>query len=132
MEQHITSFTELSQRYPNHAIEFMELISRCNTLIQKIRNYGNGILPFLPNSPFKGTLNAYIGRIDRYIRDNGALTDSDKALISKNIIEIYPSINEREKHPRRGCWSTNNMNNALIGYLGDTWTKQLIDTLTQQ
>lgn len=132
IEQHITSFTELSQRYPNHAIEFMELIGRCNTLIQKIRNYGHGILPFLPNSPFKGTLNAYTGRIDRYIRDNGALTDSDKALISKNIIEIYPSINEREKHPKRGCWSTNNMNNALIGYLGDTWTTQLIDTLTQQ
>lgn len=132
IEQHITSFKELSQRYPIHAVEFIEPIGRCNTLIQRLRNYGNGILPFLPNSPFKGTLNAYTGRIDRYIRDNGALTDSDKALISKNIIEIYPSINEREKHPRRGCWSTNNMNNALIGYLGDTWTKQLIDTLTQQ
>lgn len=132
MEQHITSFTELSQRYPNHAIEFMEFISRCNTLIQKIRNYGNGILPFLPNSPFNGTLRAYTGRIDRYIRDNGALTDSDKEIIYNNIIEIYPSINERERNPRRGSWSTDNMRRNLIQYLGDTRTTQLIDTLTQQ
>lgn len=132
IEQHINSFTELSQRYPNHAIEFMELIGRCNTLIQRIRNYGNGILPFLPISPFKGTLKAYTGKIDRYIRDNGALTDSDKEIIYNNIIEIYPSINERERNPRRGSWSTDNMRRNLIQYLGDTRTTQLIDTLTQQ
>lgn len=132
MEQHITSFTELSQRYPNHAIEFMELISRCNTLIQKIRNYGNGILPFLPNSPFNGTLRAYTGRIDRYIRDNGALTDSDKDLICNNIIDIFPGINEREKHPRRGSWSIDSMRRTLIQYLGDAQTTQLIETLEEQ
>lgn len=132
MEQHITSFTELSQRYPNHAIEFMELISRCNTLTQKIRNYGNGILPFLPNSPFNGTLRAYTGRIDRYIRDNGALTDSDKDLICNNIIDIYPGINEREKHPRRGSWSIDSMRRTLIQYLGDAQTTQLIETLEEQ
>lgn len=132
MEQHITSFTELSQRYPNHAIEFMELISRCNTLIQKILNYGSGILPFLPNSPFNGTLRAYTGRIDRYIRDNGALTDSDKDLISKNIIDIYPGISNREKHPKKGSWSTDSMRRTLIQYLGDAQTKQLIETLEEQ
>lgn len=132
IEQHMTSFKELSQRYPIHAVEFIEPIGRCNTLIQRIRNYGSGILPFLPNSPFNGTLRAYTGRIDRYIRDNGALTDSDKELISKNIIDIYPGINEREKHPRRGSWSTDNMRRNLIQYLGDTRTTQLIDTLTQQ
>lgn len=132
IEQHMTSFKELSQRYPIHAVEFIEPIGRCNTLIQKIRNYGNGILPFLPNSPFNGTLRAYTGRIDRYIRDNGALTDSDKEIIYNNIIEIYPSINERERNPRRGSWSTDNMRRNLIQYLGDTRTTQLIDTLTQQ
>lgn len=132
IEQHITSFKELSQRYPIHAVEFIEPIGRCNTLIQRIRNYGSGILPFLPNSPFNGTLRAYTGRIDRYIRDNGALTDSDKELISKNIIDIYPGINEREKHPRRGSWSIDSMRRTLIQYLGDTRTTQLIDTLTQQ
>lgn len=132
IEQHITSFKELSQRYPIHAVEFIEPIGRCNTLIQRMRNYGSGILPFLPNSPFNGTLRAYTGRIDRYIRDNGALTDSDKELISKNIIDIYPGINEREKHPRRGSWSIDSMRRTLIQYLGDTRTTQLIDTLTQQ
>lgn len=132
MEQHITSFTELSQKYPNHAIEFMELIGRCNTLIQRIRNYGNGILPFLPISPFKGTLKAYTGKIDKYLREYRVLTDHDKDLIYNNIIEIYPSINAREKHPKRGSWSTDSMNNTLIRYLGDTRTTQLIDTLTQQ
>ena len=132
IEQRKNSFKELSQRYPIHATEFIEPIDRCNTLIQRIRNYGHGILPFLPNSPFNGTLRAYTGRIDRYIRDNGALTDSDKELISKNIIDIYPGINEREKHPRRGSWSTDNMRRNLIQYLGDTRTTQLIDTLTQQ
>lgn len=132
IEQHMTSFKELSQRYPIHAVEFIEPIGRCNTLIQRIRNYGSGILPFLPNSPFNGTLRAYTGRIDRYIRDNGALTDSDKELISKNIIDIYPGINEREKHPRRGSWSIDSMRKTLIQYLGDTRTTQLIDTLTQQ
>lgn len=132
IEQHMTSFKELSQRYPIHAVEFIEPIGRCNTLIQKIRNYGNGILPFLPNSPFNGTLRAYTGRIDRYIRDNCALTDSDKDLICNNIIDIYPGINEREKHPRRGSWSIDSMRRTLIQYLGDTRTTQLIDTLTQQ
>lgn len=132
IEQHMTSFKELSQRYPIHTVEFIEPIGRCNTLIQKIRNYGNGILPFLPNSPFNGTLRAYTGRIDRYIRDNGALTDSDKDLICNNIIDIYPGINEREKHPRRGSWSIDSMRRTLIQYLGDTRTTQLIDTLTQQ
>lgn len=132
IEQHINSFTELSQRYPNHAIEFMELIGRCNTLIQRIRNYGNGILPFLPISPFKGTLKAYTGKIDRYIRDNGALTDSDKDLICNNIIDIYPGINEREKHPRRGSWSIDSMRRTLIQYLGDAQTTQLIETLEEQ
>lgn len=132
IEQHINSFKELSQRYPIHATEFIEPIDRCNTLIQRIRNYGNGILPFLPNSPFNGTLRAYTGRIDRYIRDNGALTDSDKEIIYNNIIEIYPSINERERNPRRGSWSTDNMRRNLIQYLGDTRTTQLINTLTQQ
>lgn len=132
IEQHINSFTELSQRYPNHAIEFMELIGRCNTLIQRIRNYGNGILPFLPISPFKGTLKAYTGKIDKYLREYRVLTDHDKDLIYNNIIEIYPSINAREKHPKRGSWSIDSMNNTLIRYLGDTRTTQLIDTLTQQ
>ena len=132
IEQHINSFKELSQRYPIHATEFIEPIDRCNTLIQRIRNYGNGILPFLPNSPFNGTLRAYTGRIDRYIRDNGALTDSDKEIIYNNIIEIYPSINERERNPRRGSWSIDSMRRTLIQYLGDTRTTQLIDTLTQQ
>lgn len=132
IEQRINSFKELSQRYPIHATEFIEPIDRCNTLIQRIRNYGHGILPFLPNSPFNGTLRAYTGRIDRYIRDNGALTDSDKEIIYNNIIEIYPSINERERNPRRGSWSTDNMRRNLIQYLGDTRTTQLIDTLTQQ
>lgn len=132
IEQHITSFKELSQRYPIHAVEFIEPIGRCNTLIQRIRNYGSGILPFLPNSPFNGTLRAYTGRIDRYIRDNGALTDSDKEIIYNNIIEIYPSINERERNPRRGSWSIDSMRRTLIQYLGDTRTTQLIDTLTQQ
>lgn len=132
IEQHINSFTELSQRYPNHAIEFMELIGRCNTLIQRILNYGNGILPFLPISPFKGTLKAYTGKIDKYLREYRVLTDHDKDLIYNNIIEIYPSINAREKHPKRGCWSIDSMNNTLIRYLGDTRTTQLIDTLTQQ
>lgn len=132
IEQHINSFKELSQRYPIHATEFIEPIDRCNTLIQRIRNYGHGILPFLPNSPFNGTLRAYTGRIDRYIRDNGVLTDSDKEIIYNNIIEIYPSINERERNPRRGSWSTDNMRRNLIQYLGDTRTTQLIDTLTQQ
>ena len=132
IEQHITSFKELSQRYPIHAVEFIEPIGRCNTLIQRIRNYGSGILPFLPNSPFNGTLRAYTGRIDRYIRDNGALTDSDKELISKNIIDIYPGINEREKHPRRGSWSIDSMRRTLIQYLGDAQTTQLIETLEEQ
>ena len=132
IEQHINSFTELSQRYPNHAIEFMELIGRCNTLIQRIRNYGNGILPFLSISPFKGTLKAYTGKIDKYLREYRVLTDHDKDLIYNNIIEIYPSINAREKHPKRGSWSIDSMNNTLIRYLGDTRTTQLIDTLTQQ
>lgn len=132
IEQHMTSFKELSQRYPIHAVEFIEPIGRCNTLIQRIRNYGSGILPFLPNSPFNGTLRAYTGRIDRYIRDNGALTDSDKEIIYNNIIEIYPSINERERNPRRGSWSTDNMRRNLIQYLGDTRTTQLINTLTPQ
>lgn len=132
IEQHMTSFKELSQRYPIHATEFIEPIDRCNTLIQRIRNYGHGILPFLPNSPFNGTLRAYTGRIDRYIRDNGALTDSDKEIIYNNIIEIYPSINERERNPRRGSWSIDSMRRTLIQYLGDTRTTQLIDTLTQQ
>lgn len=132
IEQHINSFTELSQRYPNHAIEFMELIGRCNTLIQRIRNYGNGILPFLSISPFKGTLKAYTGKIDKYLREYRVLTDNDKDLIYNNIIEIYPSINAREKHPKRGSWSIDSMNNTLIRYLGDTRTTQLIDTLTQQ
>lgn len=132
IEQHINSFKELSQRYPIHATEFIEPIDRCNTLIQRIRNYGNGILPFLPNSPFNGTLRAYTGRIDRYIRDNGALTNSDKEIIYNNIIEIYPSINERERNPRRGSWSIDSMRRTLIQYLGDTRTTQLIDTLTQQ
>lgn len=132
IEQRINSFKELSQRYPIHATEFIEPIDRCNTLIQRIRNYGHGILTFLPNSPFNGTLRAYTGRIDRYIRDNGALTDSDKEIIYNNIIEIYPSINERERNPRRGSWSTDNMRRNLIQYLGDTRTTQLIDTLTQQ
>lgn len=131
IEQHINSFTELSQRYTNHAIEFMELIGRCNTLIQRIRNYGNGILPFLPISPFKGTLKAYTGKIDKYLREYRVLTDHDKDLIYNNIIEIYPSINAREKHPKRGSWSIDSMNNTLIRYLGDTRTTQLIDTLTQ-
>lgn len=132
IEQHINSFTELSQRYPNHAIEFMELIGRCNTLIQRIRNYGNGILPFLSISPFKGTLKAYTGKIDKYLREYRVLTDNDKDLIYNNIIELYPSINAREKHPKRGSWSIDSMNNTLIRYLGDTRTTQLIDTLTQQ
>lgn len=132
IEQRINSFKELSQRYPIHATEFIEPIDRCNTLIQRIRNYGHGILPFLPNSPFNGTLRAYTGRIDRYIRDNGALTDSDKEIIYNNIIEIYPSINERERNPRRGSWSIDSMRRTLIQYLGDTRTTQLIDTLTQQ
>lgn len=132
IEQHMTSFKELSQRYPIHAVEFIEPIGRCNTLIQRIRNYGSGILPFLPNSPFNGTLRAYTGRIDRYIRDNGALTDSDKELISKNIIDIYPGINEREKHPRRGSWSIDSMRKTLIQYLGDAQTTQLIETLEEQ
>lgn len=132
IEQHITSFKELSQRYPIHAVEFIEPIGRCNTLIQRMRNYGSGILPFLPNSPFNGTLRAYTGRIDRYIRDNGALTDSDKELISKNIIDIYPGINEREKHPRRGSWSIDSMRRTLIQYLGDAQTTQLIETLEEQ
>lgn len=132
IEQHMTSFKELSQRYPIHAVEFIEPIGRCNTLIQKIRNYGNGILPFLPNSPFNGTLRAYTGRIDRYIRDNGALTDSDKDLICNNIIDIYPGINEREKHPRRGSWSIDSMRRTLIQYLGDAQTTQLIETLEEQ
>lgn len=132
IEQHINSFTELSQRYPNHAIEFIELIGRCNTLIQRIRNYGNSILPFLPISPFKGTLKAYTGKIDKYLREYRVLTDHDKDLIYNNIIEIYPSINAREKHPKRGSWSIDSMNNTLIRYLGDTRTTQLIDTLTQQ
>lgn len=132
IEQHMTSFKELSQRYPIHAVEFIEPICRCNTLIQRIRNYGSGILPFLPNSPFNGTLRAYTGRIDRYIRDNGALTDSDKELISKNIIDIYPGINEREKHPRRGSWSIDSMRRTLIQYLGDAQTTQLIETLEEQ
>lgn len=132
IEQHMTSFKELSQRYPIHAVEFIEPIGRCNTLIQRIRNYGSGILPFLPNSPFNGTLRAYTGRIDRYIRDNGALTDSDKELISKNIIDIYPGINEREKHPRRGSWSIDSMRRTLIQYLGDAQTTQLIETLEEQ
>lgn len=132
IEQHITSFKELSQRYPIHAVEFIEPIGRCNTLIQRIRNYGSGILPFLPNSPFNGTLRAYTGRIDRYIRDNGALTDSDKEIISKNIIDIYPGINEREKHPRRGSWSIDSMRRTLIQYLGDAQTTQLIETLEEQ
>lgn len=132
IEQHITSFKELSQRYPIHAVEFIEPIGRCNTLIQRMRNYGSGILPFLPNSPFNGTLRAYTGRIDRYIRDNGALTDSDKELISKNIIDIYPGINEREKHPRRGSWSIDSMRKTLIQYLGDAQTTQLIETLEEQ
>lgn len=132
IEQHMTSFKELSQRYPIHAVEFIEPIGRCNTLIQRIRNYGSGILPFLPNSPFNGTLRAYTGRIDRYIRENGALTDSDKEIIYNNIIEIYPSINERERNPRRGSWSTDNMRRNLIQYLGDTRTTQLINTLTPQ
>ena len=131
IEQHITSFKELSQRYPFHAVEFIEPISRCNTLIQRIRNYGSGILPFLPNSPFNGTLRAYTGRIDRYIREYRVLTDHDKDLICNNIIEIYPSINAREKHPQRGSWSIDSMNIALIRYLGDIRTSQLIDTLTQ-
>lgn len=132
IEQHITSFKELSQRYPIHAVEFIEPIGRCNTLIQRMRNYGSGILPFLPNSPFNGTLRAYTGRIDRYIRDDGALTDSDKELISKNIIDIYPGINEREKHPRRGSWSIDSMRRTLIQYLGDAQTTQLIETLEEQ
>lgn len=132
IEQHITSFKELSQRYPIHAVEFIEPIGRCNTLIQRMRNHGSGILPFLPNSPFNGTLRAYTGRIDRYIRDNGALTDSDKELISKNIIDIYPGINEREKHPRRGSWSIDSMRRTLIQYLGDAQTTQLIETLEEQ
>lgn len=132
IEQRINSFKELSQRYPIHATEFIEPIDRCNTMIQRIRNYGHGILPFLPNSPFNGTLRAYTGRIDRYIRDNGALTDSDKEIIYNNIIEIYPSINERERNPRRGSWSIDSMRRTLIQYLGDTRTTQLIDTLTQQ
>lgn len=132
IEQRKNSFKELSQRYPIHATEFIEPIDRCNTLIQRIRNYGHGILPFLPNSPFNGTLRAYTGRIDRYIRDNGALTDSDKEIIYNNIIEIYPSINERERNPRRGSWSIDSMRRTLIQYLGDTRTTQLIDTLTQQ
>lgn len=132
IEQRINSFKELSQRYPIHATEFIEPIDKCNTLIQRIRNYGHGILPFLPNSPFNGTLRAYTGRIDRYIRDNGALTDSDKEIIYNNIIEIYPSINERERNPRRGSWSIDSMRRTLIQYLGDTRTTQLIDTLTQQ
>ena len=132
IEQHITSFKELSQRYPIHAVEFIEPIGRCNTLIQRMRNYGSGILPFLPNRPFNGTLRAYTGRIDRYIRDNGALTDSDKELISKNIIDIYPGINEREKHPRRGSWSIDSMRRTLIQYLGDAQTTQLIETLEEQ
>lgn len=132
IEQHITSFKELSQRYPIHAVEFIEPIGRCNTLIQRIRNYGSGILPFLPNSPFNGTLRAYTGRIDRYIRDNGALTDSDKDLISKNIIDIYPGISNREKHPKKGSWSTDSMRRTLIQYLGDAQTKQLIETLEEQ
>ena len=113
IEQHINSKIELSQRYPNHAIEFMELIGRCNTLIQRIRNYGNGILPFLPISPFKGTLKAYTGKIDKYLREYRVLTDHDKDLIYNNIIEIYPSINAREKHPKRGSWSIDSMNNTL-------------------
>lgn len=132
IEQHITSFKELSQRYPIHAVEFIEPIGKCNTLIQRIRNYGSGILPFLPNSPFNGTLRAYTGRIDRYIRDNGALTDSDKDLISKNIIDIYPGISNREKHPKKGSWSTDSMRRTLIQYLGDAQTKQLIETLEEQ
>lgn len=132
IEQRINSFKELSQRYPIHATEFIEPIDKCNTLIQRIRNYGHGILPFLPNSPFNGTLRAYTGRIDRYIRDNGALTDSDKEIIYNNIIEIYPSINERERNPRRGSWSIDSMRRTLIQYLWDTRTTQLIDTLTQQ
>lgn len=132
IEQHITSFKELSQRYPIHAVEFIEPIGRCNTLIQRMRNYGSGILPFLPNSPFNGTLRAYTGRIDRYIRDNGALTDSDKDLICNNIIDIYPGINEREKHPRRGSWSIDSMRRTLIQYLGDAQTTQLIETLEEQ
>lgn len=132
IEQHITSFKELSQRYPIHAVEFIEPIGKCNTLIQRIRNYGSGILPFLPNSPFNGTLRAYTGRIDRYIRDNGALTDSDKDLISKNIIDIYPGISNREKHPKKGSWSTDSMRRTLIQYLGDAQTKQLIETLEKQ
>lgn len=132
IEQHITSFKELSQRYPIHAVEFIEPIGKCNTLIQRIRNYGSGILPFLPNSTFNGTLRAYTGRIDRYIRDNGALTDSDKDLISKNIIDIYPGISNREKHPKKGSWSTDSMRRTLIQYLGDAQTKQLIETLEEQ
>lgn len=132
IEQHITSFKELSQRYPIYAVEFIEPIGKCNTLIQRIRNYGSGILPFLPNSPFNGTLRAYTGRIDRYIRDNGALTDSDKDLISKNIIDIYPGISNREKHPKKGSWSTDSMRRTLIQYLGDAQTKQLIETLEEQ
>ena len=132
IEQHKNSFTELSRRYPNHNMDFFEYFTRCDTLIKKIRDYGCGILPSLPNDSFNGTFKAYTGRIDRFIRDNGPLNDSDKDIICSNIIALYPSISEREKRPNRGSWSIDSIRNTLTKYLGDTMTKQLLDTLTQQ
>lgn len=132
IEQHKNSFTELSRRYPNHNMDFFEYFTRCDTLIKKIHDYGCGILPSLPNGSFNGTFKAYTGRIDRFIRDNGPLTDSDKDIICSNIIALYPSISEREKRPNRGSWSIDSIRNTLTKYLGDTMTKQLLDTLTQQ
>lgn len=111
------TFSSLSDVKPSDYEMIQKNIAECESLKLKMQNFGKGISASLPERLI-GTVAAYVGRVNRYMKENGELTDMDRDDIIKNISSLYPGLPSKERDPRRGRWSANQIRLGLLGILG--------------
>lgn len=119
------AFSSLSGIKPSDYELLQKNIAECESLIQKIRNFGKGISTSLPERLI-GKVTAYVGRVNRYRKENGDLTAKDKDDIIKNISSLYPGLPSKERDPRRGNWSAGRIRHGFLDILGGDGVDRLL------
>lgn len=122
---------ELRSLLPEKIIEISSLIDKCVVLEHKTNTSGQGIQPYLPCAPFKGTPAAYAGRIAKYKKETGGdLSDEDISIVSDNLAAIWQTIKEREKRDN-GNWAIVNIRRILLTQIEEFGVEQILQKLQQ-